>query len=93
LASYVERWLAHRDPARMPGGGRTRLAPSTFENYRINLRLHVLPRLGRRSLASLRTIDVDRLIAELEAEGKAAGTVRNVVVRFASCSATPCARA
>jgi integrase len=40
----------------------------------------VLPRLGQRALSSLRTDDVDRLIAELEAEGKAPGTVRNVVV-------------
>jgi Phage integrase, N-terminal SAM-like domain len=80
LASYAERWLAHRDPARVGGGGRTRLSPSTFEGYRLNLRRHVLPRLGNRALSSLRTNDVDSLIAELEAEGKAPGTVRNVVV-------------
>ena len=79
LASYAERWLAHRDPARV-SGGRARLSPSTFDGYRTNLRVHVLPRLGQRTLASLRTQDVDRLIAELEAEGKAPGTVRNVVV-------------
>jgi len=79
LASYAERWLAHRDPTRV-SGGRTRLSPSTFEGYRLNLRGHVLPRLGERALSSLRTEDVDRLIADLEAEGKAAGTVRNVIV-------------
>jgi len=67
LASYAERWLAHRDPARVGGGGRTRLSPSTFEGYRLNVRRHVLPRLGRRTLSSLRTEDVDRLIADLEA--------------------------
>jgi integrase len=80
LASYAERWLAHRDPVRVGGGGRTRLSPSTFEGYRLNLRRHVLPRLGDRALSSLRTEDVDRLIAELETAGKAAGTVRNVIV-------------
>jgi integrase len=80
LASYAERWLAHRDPARVGGAGRTRLSPSTFEGYRLNLERHVLPRLGSRALSSLRTEDVDRLIAELEADGKAPGTVRNVVV-------------
>jgi integrase len=80
LASFAERWLAHRDPARVSGGGRTRLSPSTFEGYRLNMRRHVLPRLGDRTLASLRTEDVDRLIADLEADGKAPGTVRNVVV-------------
>ena len=80
LASYAERWLAHRDPARIDGGGRTRLSPSTFEGYRLNLGRHVLPRLGSRALSSLRTDDVDNLIAELEAAGKAPGTVRNVIV-------------
>jgi integrase len=80
LTSYAERWLAHRDPARVGGGGRTRLSPSTFEGYRLNLRRHVLPRLGGQALSSLRTEDVDRLIAELEADGKAPGTVRNVIV-------------
>jgi integrase len=80
LASYAERWLARRDPARVGGGGRTRLSPSTFEGYQLNLRRHVLPRLGDRTLASLRTEDVDRFIAALEADGKAPGTVRNVIV-------------
>lgn len=80
LAAYAERWLAHRDPGRVSGAGRTRLSPSTFEGYRLNLLQHVLPRLGGRALGSLRTEDVDRLIAELEAEGKASGTVRNVIV-------------
>jgi hypothetical protein len=79
LASYAERWLAHRDPARVKGG-RTRLSPATFDGYRRNLRVHVLPRIGHRTLSSLRTQDVDRLIAELEASGRAAGTIRNVIV-------------
>ncbi|MGH3025348.1 MAG: tyrosine-type recombinase/integrase [Gaiellaceae bacterium] len=78
--AFADRWLAHRDPARVGGNGRTRLSPATFEGYRLNVRRHVLPRLGARTLSSLRTEDVDRLIAELESEGKAPGTVRNVVV-------------
>jgi integrase len=79
LSEYASRWIERRNPARSPGG-RGRLAPSTFEGYRVNIRLHVLPRLGERPLASLRTEDVDELIAALEAEGKAPGTVRNVIV-------------
>jgi hypothetical protein len=83
--------------------GRKRPAPSTFEGYSVNLRLHVLPRLGYRTFSSLRTEDVDGLVAALEAEGKAAGTVRNVVVplpkmlsdavRQGLISANPAARA
>jgi integrase len=79
LRDYATRWLERRNPARAPGG-RTRLAPSTFEGYCVNVLLHVLPRLGDRTLSSLRTEDVDGLVAALEAEGKAPGTVRNVVV-------------
>src|SRR6266545_8381808 len=51
LAAYAERWLAHRDPARVGRGGRTRLSPSTFEGYRLNLRTHLLPRVGHRTLS------------------------------------------
>ena len=79
LASYAARWLATRDPARVGGRGRSRLSPATFELYQLNLGKHVLPRLGERALSSLRTEDVDRLIGVLEAEGSAAGTIRNVV--------------
>jgi integrase len=78
LASYAERWLAHRDPARV-AAGRTRLAPSTYAEYRRALLVHAAPKLGSRTLASLRTEDVDALISSLEAEGKAPGTVRNII--------------
>lgn len=40
----------------------------------------MLPRLGSRPLSTLTTRDVDQLIAELEAEGRAPGTIRNVLV-------------
>jgi integrase len=79
LSEYAIRWIARRNPARS-AGGRGRLAPSTFNGYRTNIGRHIVPRLGERTLASLRTEDVDELIADLEAEGKAPGTVRNVVV-------------
>lgn len=79
LREYATRWLDRRNPSGA-SGGRTRLAPSTYAGYCVNLRLHVLQRLGERTLASLRTEDVDELIAALEAEGKAPATVRNVVV-------------
>ena len=58
LSSYAERWLAHRDPARVTGG-RTASRARHSRSYRRALRLHVLPRLGQRTLASLRTEDVD----------------------------------
>jgi hypothetical protein len=79
LREYATRWLDRRNPAGA-SAGRTRLAPSTYEGYQVNLRLHVLLRLGERTLGSLRTEDVDELIVALEVDGKAPATVRNVVV-------------
>ncbi|MGH3041341.1 MAG: hypothetical protein ACRDNG_06345 [Gaiellaceae bacterium] len=84
LDQYAREWLALRDPSRVSAGGRrlarTRLQPSTFEQYAGVLERHVFPRLGMHTLASLRTADVDGLIHDLEAEGRAPGTVRNVIV-------------
>jgi integrase len=104
LAEYSRRWLDQRDPARTRGEGRTRLAPSTFAEYRRALRPDgpVLSRLGSRTLASLRTEDVDALIFDVEAEGRAPGTVRNIItplrkllgdaVRQGTLTANPAAR-
>lgn len=78
LDVYARRWLERRNPERVRRG-RTRLAPSTFCEYRRSLELHVLPRLGALPLASLTTEDVDDLIDSMEKEGKAAGTIRNAV--------------
>jgi integrase len=70
LSDYAERWLG-----RVTG----RVAPSTHREYRRSLDLYVLPCLGARTLASLRAEHVDDLIGELEAEGRAAGTIRNAL--------------
>lgn len=84
LDQYGRKWLSRRDPGRVAADGRrmarTRLQPSTFEQYASVLERHVFPRLGTRPLASLRTADIDALIHDLEAEGRAPGTVRNVIV-------------
>src|ERR687895_691822 len=50
LAACAARWLAHRDPPRVQGG-RTRLAHSTFAEYRRALLTHVAPQLGDRTIA------------------------------------------
>src|SRR5919106_4492568 len=33
LASYAERWLAHRDPARVGGRGRARAPPAALDGF------------------------------------------------------------
>ena len=79
LAAYAERWLAHRDPARVQGG-RTRLAPSTFAEYRRALRHHVAPHSASARSPRCGPRTSTRSSPTLEADGKAPGTVRNVVV-------------
>jgi hypothetical protein len=89
LASYSAQWLAHRNPARVQHG-RTRLAPSTFAEYRRALLSHVLPRLGERTLASLRPRTWTGL-SRSSATGRRRDGL-NIVTPYARCSATPCVR-
>jgi integrase len=85
LRSYGDEWLARRDPTKQHDttdrrARRGRLAPSTFESYRMNLRKHAFPALGERRLDTITPRDADQFIADLEAAGKAPGTVVNIVV-------------
>src|SRR5437868_5018140 len=84
LSDYASRWLNRSNPSRTPEGregrlGKSRLAPSTHREYQRALELHILPRLGHRPLASLQPADIDQLIAELEEQGAAPGTIRNTI--------------
>jgi integrase len=58
LGEYAETWLERQ---------RSRLRPKTLATYEATLRLHLLPRLGRRQLHSITVEDVADLIADLEA--------------------------
>ena len=59
LAEYlVERWLPIQ---------KSRLRPSTYDSYRRNIDLHVIPALGKRQLDKLTAEDIERIDAELPA--------------------------
>jgi Phage integrase, N-terminal SAM-like domain len=61
LGDYlVERWLPVQ---------RTRLRASTYDSYRRNIELHVIPALGRRPLDKLTVEDLDLLYARLLVNG------------------------
>lgn len=61
VAEYLTgRWLPVQ---------RTRLRPSTFDSYRRNIELHVIPALGRRPLDKLTADDLDVFYAELLTNG------------------------
>lgn len=47
----------------------TRVKPSTFDSYRRNMELHVLPALGQRQLRQITPTMLDRLYGDLSAAG------------------------
>jgi integrase len=57
----VERWLPVQ---------RTRLRESTYDSYRRNIELHVIPALGRRPLDKLTVEDLDLFYARLLVNGR-----------------------
>lgn len=87
LGEFIDEWLERQAP---------RLRPRTHEVYKAWLRLHVMPRLGKRKLQSLTVDDVAALIGSMakgeryvEQDGKlvqitgnpyAAWTIRGVLV-------------
>jgi integrase len=63
---------------------KTRVKPSTFDSYRRNMELHVLPYLGTRPLRSLTPLALDQLYADLRDHGRrnAPGGLKPKTVRY-----------
>jgi integrase len=72
FADVAEEWLASQ----------TRLSPRTMEGYATSLDRHLLPRIGKRSIATIDEDVIVGVITELEAQGLAGWTIRNVLVPF-----------
>jgi integrase len=70
VAAYSAEWLATLEG---------RLRPRSTALYEGHLRVHVLPRLGRRRLADVTVDDVASLLGELQREGLAPWSVRGVL--------------
>ena len=66
VAAWAEEWLATT----------RHLKPKTQEGYEGLLRKHIIPRLGARSLASVRPIDVRKFVSELVDAGYSPSRVR-----------------
>jgi len=58
--AYLAGWL-----------GGLRLAPSTVASYRMNVRLHIAPRIGAVPLSGLTAVTLDKLYRQLEKDGRA----------------------
>jgi integrase len=54
--------------------------PSVIRSYDSNLRLHILDRFGGSKLLDVQRRDVQRLVDELQAEGRDPSTIRNAIM-------------
>jgi integrase len=68
LATYAETWL----------GAKANLRPRTMVNVRGRLENHLLPRFGRRRLASIQPSEVREWVADLSRAGLAPETVKAI---------------
>jgi integrase len=69
VATYLTEWLAHI---------RQHVRPSTYAGYESNIRLHLIPRIGKRKLARLTVRDVRLMVDAMRADGKNARSVQYV---------------
>ncbi len=70
VADYAAMWIEAQEG---------RLRPKTLRTYRDHLRLHVVPKLGRRKLASITVDDVAALLGDCSRAGLAAWTQRGIL--------------
>lgn len=79
-AITISEWMMHHWLPSIQG----RVKPSTFDSYRRNVTLHVLPSLGSRQLRELTPPMLNRLYTDLLAEGhmKKAGGLSAKTVRY-----------
>lgn len=81
LADFLARWLL---------ASRQRVRPSTWRGYEQYVRSHIVPALGKLTLAKLTPADVERLTAGMAARGLSPRTASHarVVLRRALADAT-----
>lgn len=70
VGEWLTKWLeSYAKPA---------LAPTTFELYQNNVKVHLVPALGGVKLQKLTSVHVQELLARLQAEGKAQWTIHGI---------------
>ena len=68
VAAYLTEWLAYI---------RRHVRPSTYVGYETNVRLHLIPRIGKKKLAQLAVRDVRLLVDGMRADGHKARVVQH----------------
>jgi integrase len=69
VAGYLSEWLAHIQ---------RHVRPSTYVGYETNVRLHLVPRIGKKKLARLAVRDVRLLVDGMRNDGHKARVVQHV---------------
>lgn len=77
LAELFDRWF---DDVM-----RHQIAPSTFNNYKTVVTMHILPALGKKKLSDLSVKDVDKLLSRKLDSGLSPTTVRRIRAVLAQC--------
>lgn len=80
VAAYLTGWLETK---------RSKLRPATWTRYRGIVEGQIIPEIGRAKLAKLQPVDVDRMLARLQAKGLSPRTASHVraVLRAALATA------
>jgi integrase len=69
VAGYLTEWLAHIQ---------RHVRPSTYVGYETNVRLHLVPRIGKKKLGRLAVRDVRLLVDTMRSDGHKARVVQHV---------------
>jgi integrase len=70
LEAYLAEWLAQV--------AAVRVRPSTLRSYDMNVRLHIVPRIGRRQLGKLTARDVRQMLDDMRGNGAGPRVVQHV---------------
>jgi integrase len=80
LGQAAAEWLAAAEGGAVTNRSGDRYKPSALRGYRTSLEKRILPALGRSRLSEVDRRTIQRLVAQLIAEGHDPSTVRNTIV-------------
>jgi integrase len=80
LDDAVAEWLGKCERSEVRSRRRTEYSASTIRDYRSDLARFVMPTLGHRAVTDVTRADVQTVIEEMNGQGYAGQTTRNVVV-------------
>lgn len=68
-SDFLDAWLKNK---------RNKLSPNAYNNYEMNIRVHIKPALGHFKLSKLNSLAIDNFYTELEDNGLSSATIRKI---------------